>query len=568
MIEKILQDLLAQKKLSEAKLSELRETASRSGSRLEQLLLERGMLTEETLLQGYAQELGLVYQESLGKAEVPPLFTQKVSASFARNHNLVAIGRENGCFTVATASPLDIHSVDDLASLLGTSIELVVAPRGEIADLITRAYQREGEDIVDQMLDKETEEDYGALERELEVSDDLLDIANKAPVIKLVNMIIFQAIKMRSSDIHFQPFQNKMQVRYRIDGILYDMMTPPKKIQEAIVSRIKVMAKMDIAERRLPQDGGISLKAANRDIDLRVSSIPTVHGERIVLRIQDKSKGIYALEHIGMSEEDLALFRKLIDFSHGIILVTGPTGSGKTTTLYAALSRLNTQDLNIITIENPVEYQLPGISQIEVSTKKGMTFATGLRSIVRQDPDIIMVGEIRDLETAEIAIQAALTGHLVFSTLHTNDAPGAITRLVNLGVEPFLVASSVIAVEAQRLVRLICPHCKESYRPDPAVLAELGATADRIPPGGLYRGKGCAECMQSGYRERTSIHELLPIDDDIREQVIKRTSSAAIKREAVTQGKMRTLRMNGTLKMLQGLTTPEEVMSVTQRDAF
>ncbi len=568
MQQKLLAWLEREGRIDPKKGGEYLAGSHKQGVSLDRILLEKKALSETELLRFYAETLAIPFRETLQGAAVPPEFVKRVPAHFARNNHVVAVQHSNGAFQVATARPQHLYALDDLSHMLGAPVEPLAAPTAEVADLITRAYRHEGEEVVQETLKGIEEADFGAITKEIELSEDLLDIANKAPVIKLVNMLIFQAIKMRASDIHVQPYQDRLQVRYRVDGMLYDVMSPPKKLQEAIISRIKVMAKMDIAERRLPQDGGVAQKAANKDIDFRVSSIPTLFGERVVLRIQDKSKGIYDLEKIGLSPENYKKVAELIDFSHGIILVTGPTGSGKTTTLYASLSRINTKDLNIITIENPIEYHLPGISQIEVSTKKGMTFATGLRSIVRQDPDVIMVGEIRDYETADIAIQSALTGHLVFSTLHTNDAPGAITRLVDLGVEPFLVSSSVIAVVAQRLVRLICDKCKEPYAADPKTMADLGISPDAARAATFYRGRGCEECLSSGYRERTGIYELLPIDDDVREQIMRRESANRMKKDAAGRGILKTLRMDGAAKVLAGLTTVEEVMRVTQRDNF
>ncbi len=417
------------------------------------------------------------------------------------------------------------------------------------------------------MLDQFDEGELAGLTKEVEGSQDLLDIANKAPIIKLVNMILFQALKMRASDVHIQPYEDKLQIRYRIDGILYDMMAPPKKIQDAVLSRIKIMGKMDIAERRLPQDGGANVKLGDSDVDIRISSVPTIYGERIVMRLLDKGARLYDLGELGLEGSDAETFKRLVDASHGIVLVTGPTGSGKTTSLYAALKKINTIEYNVMTIEDPIEYHLPGISQIEVNSKKGLTFGAGLRSIVRQDPDIIFVGEIRDLETAAIAIQAALTGHLVFSTLHTNDAPGAITRLLDLGVEPYLVASSVIGVVAQRLVRMICKHCKAEYAPTEREVMGIGLAMKDVTGGVLWKGKGCPYCLNSGYQDRSAIFEIFTVDDLVRDQTMRRVGSTFIKSDAIKRG-MRTLRMDGARKVLAGKTTPEEVLRVTQMDTF
>ncbi len=383
-----------------------------------------------------------------------------------------------------------------------------------------------------------------------------------------MNTIMFEALKIRASDIHLQPFADRLQVRYRIDGILYDSKRIPKKVQDALISRVKVMGKMDIAERRLPQDGRTSVKIGDGEVDIRISSVPTSYGERIVFRLLDKSARLYELGEIGLTKSNEAKLLELIACSHGIILVTGPTGSGKTTTLYASLAELNSEEKMIITIEDPIEYNLDSISQIQVSNKKGLTFAAGLRSLLRQDPDVMMVGEIRDQETAGIAVQAANTGHLVFSTLHTNDSAGAVTRMIDLGVEPYLVSSSLIAVIAQRLVRVICPRCKEPHDPADSELKALGYTRDQLPHGHLFHGRGCDACLGRGLYDRTAIYEVLMINEVIRDQVISRTSASVIKQLAVESGHLQTLRMDGALKVLEGTTTMEEVFRVTQMDVF
>ncbi len=533
---------------------------------LDRVLSASGYLTEAQMLKAFGECLDLPVLDRLAECAVPKEFVDRVPVQFARHHNLIAIGEANGTVRVASCSPLETHPIDELSAMLDRIVEPVLASRAEITALINRAYQQKV-DVVDEMLEQFDEEELAGLAKEVEGSQDLLDIANKAPIIKLVNMILFQALKMRASDVHIQPYEEKLQVRYRIDGILYDMMAPPKKIQDAVLSRIKIMGRMDIAERRLPQDGGAGVKLGDGDVDIRISSVPTIYGERIVMRLLDKSARLYDLEELGLEGEDMDVFKRFVDASHGIVLVTGPTGSGKTTSLYAALKKINTIEYNVMTIEDPIEYHLPGISQIEVNTKKGLTFATGLRSIVRQDPDIIFVGEIRDIETATIAIQAALTGHLVFSTLHTNDAPGAITRLLDLGVEPYLVSSSVIGVIAQRLVRLICKQCKSEYDPSDRELAGVGLAMKDVPGGKLRRGKGCPYCLNSGYMDRTAIFEIFTVDDHVREQTMRRVGSTFIKQEAIKRG-MRTLRMDGTRKVLAGRTTPEEVLRVTQMDTI
>ena len=409
-------------------------------------------------------------------------------------------------------------------------------------------------------------ESLSVLAEEMAEPEDLLDASDEAPMIRLVNSVLFQAVQQRASDIHFEPFEREVAIRYRIDGVLYNVLSPPKRLQSSLLSRIKIMAGMNIAEKRLPQDGRIGLKMGGREIDIRVSDVPTAHGERLVLRLLDKSSLLLNLDDIGLSAEGLATIGQLIQLAHGIVLVTGPTGSGKTTTLYSGLNRINSSDKNIITIEDPIEYQLKGIGQIQVNPKINLTFASGLRSILRQDPDIIMVGEIRDTETAEIAIHASLTGHLVLSTLHTNDSAGAITRLLDMGIEPFLVSSSVVAIIAQRLVRLICPECRISYRPTPEELQKLGmkkAAPDLL----FYRGKGCAHCMNTGYRGRSGIYEILMLDDELRNMILTKMDSGRIKAKAVSKG-MITLREDGARRVAAGATTTEEVLRVTQEEVL
>jgi len=550
----------------EDKFEEWVELARTTGQTLDRILTAAGYLTEKQMLQIFGECLRLPVVEKLSEASVPPVFLEKISVHFARNHNLIGLEESNGTIRVASCSPLDTHPIDELSGLLDKVVEPVLAPRAEITALINRAYQQKS-DIVDEALQDLDEDELAGISKEIERSTDLLDIANKAPIIKLVNMVLFQALKMRASDVHIQPYEEKLQVRFRIDGILYDMMTPPKKIQEAIISRVKIMGKMDIAERRLPQDGRATVKLGDSEVDIRISSVPTNHGERIVMRLLDKGARLYELEELGLEAEDREIVKRLIDASHGIVLVTGPTGSGKTTTLYAALKRINATEYNIMTIEDPIEYHLPGISQIEVNYKKGLTFATGLRSLVRQDPDIIFVGEIRDEDTAGIAIQASLTGHLVFSTLHTNDSPGAVTRLIDIGVEPYLVASSVIGVVAQRLVRIICKHCKEEVAVNADELRQIGLRPEDCPSMRLWRGRGCPHCLNSGYLDRTAIYEIFTVTDHVRDQILVKAGVTQIKSDALKRG-MRTLRMDGARKVLKGLTTVEEVLRVTQMDTF
>jgi general secretion pathway protein E len=554
--------------LTAEQLEEALVTERETGWPLDKVLLTRGVLSEHDLLKATAASLGLPYRESISDARVPTRFVDKVPVQFARNYYLVGLGETNGTMQVATASPLDAYPMDDLASMLGCELDPVLAPRTEITSLINKAYKNK-QDIVQESLDQiDADTDIVSLAEGVEVGEDILDVANKPPIIKLVNMLFFQALKMRASDIHLQPYEDRLQVRYRVDGVLYDMEAVPKKVQDAVTSRIKVMGRLDIAERRLPQDGRATVRIGDAEVDVRISSVPTNHGERLVLRLLDKSARLYELEEIGLVDDNLRLVEQFIDFDHGIIFVSGPTGSGKTTTLYASLSRINSTQMNVMTIEDPIEYHLPGISQIQVNEKKGLTFSSGLRSLLRQDPDIMMVGEVRDVDTARIAIQAAQTGHLVFSTIHTNDAPTVITRLLDIGIEPYLLASSLIVAIAQRLVRVICPDCKESYDPshdDVLELKSLGVSPDRLPEGKLHRGRGCGNCFNSGYLDRTGLYEILPIDDAVKDQIVARASASAMKRSAIDRG-FSTLRMDGANKVIRGMTTVEEVMRVTQMD--
>ncbi|MBI4577456.1 MAG: Flp pilus assembly complex ATPase component TadA [Planctomycetes bacterium] len=567
MAHEIFRELLARRVIDEARFQECVQAAEEGGEPLDRVLRARGGVSEEALLELYRDRLGLELLPSLTGLSVPDAFVRRVPAQFARAHNLVAVGQENGTFRVASCDPLDLPAVDDLANMLDAEVETVLAPRTEITGLLNRSY-RVSADGVDEMLSGLEDDDILGVEKEIEGVEDVLDIANKAPVIKLVNMILFEALKGRASDIHFQPYEDKVQVRYRIDGILYDMKVIPKKVQEAVISRVKVMGKMDIAERRRPQGGRTTIRVGDGEVDLRISSVPTSSGERLVLRILDKTSKVYTLEEIGLSAQDMERLQDVIHLPNGIVFVTGPTGSGKTTTLYACITRINSHEKNVLTIEDPIEYHLPGVSQIQVNVKAGLTFAAGLRELLRQDPDVMMVGEVRDEETSRIAIQSALTGHLVFSTIHTNDAPAAMTRLVDIGVEPYLVASSVVCVVAQRLVRLICNECKDEYEPTENELTEVGLTPDRIPEGSHFCiGMGCKTCFDTGYLGRTAIYEILQMDETIRALVTEKAGASRIKHAAVSAG-MRTLRMDGARKVLEGRTTIEEVLRVTQMDTF
>ncbi|HEU5320009.1 MAG TPA: type II secretion system ATPase GspE, partial [Methylomirabilota bacterium] len=515
--------------------------------------------TPEDILRAVARQQNLPF---LTRAELPaPLPVLKnLSPKYLRQYTVCPVSIEGALLTVASADPLNPIIVDDLRQSTGLSIRLVVSTPEAIVDAIDRTYDGSAtplQRIVEGM------EDDGGGEGDEDVSH-LRDMAFEAPVVRLVNLLIESAIGAEASDIHIEPFEDTLRIRYRVDGILYDQEAPPRRLQAAVTSRIKIMAEMNIAERRLPQDGRIRVTLHGQRVDIRVSTMPTVHGESIVMRLLHRSSVFLPLDKLGFPAATLARFESLIKRPHGIILVTGPTGSGKTTTLYAALDKINSPERKIITVEDPVEYQLKGVNQIPVKPKIGLTFATGLRHIVRQDPDVILVGEIRDLETAEIAIQAALTGHLVFSTLHTNDAPGAITRLQDMGVEPYLVASVLEGVLAQRLVRRVCPACRVPDTPSPADLDALGVEA----PAGvrLFRGRGCDECRSTGYRGRSGIYELFPITEDARSLILRRAPSRDIRRHAVETG-MVTLRADGWRRACEGMTTVEEILRVTQEDA-
>ena len=547
-------------------LRKLRDQAATSGQSFDRVLIGRG-LKEDAVLRAFAQDLDLEFVPKFEGVQVPRAFVDHVPLSFARAHDMVAIAKEGEGLVVATAHPLDLHPQDDLLAMLPCQVRFVLSPRPEITELVNRAFRHRA-DGVDEALGDLEDTDIAGLAASIDQGEDLLDVANKAPIIKLVNSLLFQALKLRASDVHFQPYQDRMQVRFRIDGILYNMETIPKNAQDAVTSRIKVMGKMDIAERRLPQDGRATIRIGDGEVDVRISVVPTSEGERCVLRLLDKTARVYDLAQIGLDAHHRSVLEHYLSFPHGIILVTGPTGSGKTTTLYASLTKVSTGDKNILTIEDPVEYQLDGISQVQVNVKKGLTFAAGLRSFLRQDPDVMMVGEIRDLETAEIAIRAAITGHLVFSTVHTNDAPSTVTRLIDLGLEPYLVSSSLVLVIAQRLVRTLCPSCREWRTPDAeqiGALKAVGVERAMLKDGQMAVSPGCEECFHSGYQGRTAIYEMLPMTDTMRELVMRSASATELKRASIAAG-MRTLRQDGAMKVVEGVTSPEEVMRVTQLD--
>jgi general secretion pathway protein E len=513
-----------------------------------------------------AAVLGDSFVEDLAGRSVSHEFLTAVPIAFARRHAVIGLASANGSMPVAVSDLGQWPQLQALGKLLGKHIEPVFAPREEILRTVNAAYQQQAgqaQRVIEQM-------DAGDVMDELERAthnEDLLDVASRAPVIKLVNLTLLEAVKRRASDVHVQPYEDRLVIRFRVDGVLDDAFEPPRALQAEIISRIKVMGGMNIAERRLAQDGRATVEVGDRIVDLRISTLPTSFGERAVIRLLDKSIRLYELSELGMPAGVLEGFRKLIAMDHGIILVTGPTGSGKSTTLYAALQELNSKELNILTLEDPIEYRLDGISQTQVSERKGMTFAGGLRHVLRQDPDIIMVGEIRDSDTARMAIQSALTGHLVFSTLHTNDAAGAVARILDLGAEPYLVASSLLGVLAQRLVRRVCPACRQEMEPTEADLRRWDVPASRLAGQRTWRGVGCPACGGTGFRERLGIFELLTVSEPVREMILQRQKASTIKAQAVTDG-MATLRMAGIDKALTGVTTMDEVGRVTGRDEF
>lgn len=551
--------------LSDSKLEEALAYQQEKGGLLGEVLLHLRVLREEQLLEALAQQFEMCWMPHLDTTHVDHELIKKVPIAFCRRYRVLPLRYEEGAILTASTDPLETVALDDLRLLLGKPIKPVLTTSIVLLACLNRAY----DEIANPAGAEQVMEDIAAnrsldqLAHELDEPQDLLDATDEAPIIRLVNSVLFQAVRQRASDIHFESFERGLVVRYRIDGVLYPVLTPPKHLQASIIARLKIMAGLNIAEKRLPQDGRFGIRTAGKDVDLRVSVLPTSHGERVVLRLLEKENRLLNLSEMGFSKERLAVIHQLIQLAHGIILVTGPTGSGKTTTLYAALSHINAPDKNIITVEDPVEYQLLGIGQMQVNPKINLSFAAGLRSILRQDPDVIMIGEIRDRETAEIAIHASLTGHLVFSTLHTNDAASAATRLIDMGIEPFLVASSVVAVLAQRLLRRICSDCKRPYRPSKEELSRLDLAAGSDVT--LYRGAGCAACSQTGYRGRTGIFELMVLDEEIRRLVGIKADSTAIKQAAIAKG-MVTLKQEGAERVIQGHTTLEEVMRITQQE--
>lgn len=532
----------------------------RHGGYIGENLIKRGFIKEEDFYPVLSEQLGIDFIRP-NEIIVSPDVINAVPANYASHYKFIPIRLEGTVLTIGVTDPLDIQTMDDIKLVLGRDIRPVLATKTDILESIKKYYGI-GAETIERIISKTEKEETSAIQ--LDKTQKIDEMAEDASIIKFVNQILLEAYRDNATDIHIEPYEDELKVRYRIDGILYDATIPPtiKHFQSAIVSRIKIMSSMNIAERRLPQDGRIKVKVGGDELDLRVSVLPTPHGESVDIRLLSTAM-LYSLESLGLFDEDLRLIEEMIQRPHGIIFVTGPTGSGKTTTLYACLNKINSKEKKILTIEDPIEYQLKGITQIQVQPKIGLTFATGLRSMLRHDPDIMMVGEVRDYETAEIAIRVSLTGHLVFSTLHTNDAAGGITRLLDMGVEPYLGSSSIECFVAQRLVRLTCDRCRVEKRSYEGLAKEFGVDPDEAKGIQLYEGKGCEECKFTGYKGRTAIYEILVMNEVIRSMILKRASADQIRKKAISMG-MRTLRDNGWTKIKMGLTTPSEVLRVTE----
>jgi type II secretion system protein E len=561
MVKKSIEDILvASGVINTQQLSECEKEKEKSGLAVAECLIEKKFITREQLAKAYADYASFEYLDQISEKMIDLELLGKIPLQFLRDNAVIPI-KKDGKIVIVTANPMNFQPLDELALLLGGEVSYAVAPASIISESINRYYPLEGGKQMMEELEEEEQKLEGPVELEGIEEKDILTMATEAPIIKLVNQILFQAVKQDASDIHIEPFEKEVRVRFRIDGVLHNIMTLPKRILGAIVSRIKIMANMDIAEKRIPQDGRINIKVADKAFDIRVSILPVSFGERIVMRLLDKTRTFRELDKMGFSEHDLKLVKLAIEEPNGVVFVTGPTGSGKTTTLYSILSVLNKPNTNIVTVEDPVEYQLPGIGQVQVREKVGLTFASALRSILRQDPDIVMIGEIRDQETAQIAIQAALTGHIVLSTLHTNDAPASITRLIDMGIEPFLIASSIILIIAQRLVRILCPKCKEKYTPSQELIKRLGITPQEAKNITFYQAKGCDECGNTGYKGRMPIFEVMQMTDAIAKLTMERADTSQLKKQAIADG-MTLLVQDGVRRIKEGLTTIEEVLSV------
>ncbi len=566
--EKLGKLLLSARLINEEQLQKAMLTQKREGGRLGSILVKFGFLEENKLLAFLSQQYGLPSVD-LSKLQIDPTVTKLIPAELVQKHRVIPIKRTGSTLSVAMVDPTDVFALDDIKFMTSYDVAPVLASEGAIIAAINQHYDSahqlqtvlkdmEGKDDLELTVTGEEDEDQVNV-------NELKEAVEEAPVVKLANLILAEAIKKGVSDIHIEAYEKKFRVRYRLDGSLYEIMSPPMKLRAALTSRIKIMADMDIAERRLPQDGRIKLKLKDREVDMRVSCLPCLFGEKIVLRILDKSNLTLDLAKLGFEPKAMQDFMTAVSSPYGMVLVTGPTGSGKTTTLYSALSYINTEDINIMTAEDPVEYNLLGINQVQMKDEIGLNFAAALRSFLRQDPDVVMVGEIRDYETAEIAVKAALTGHLVLSTLHTNDAPSTVNRLLNMGVEPFLVSSSVVLILAQRLIRKICSSCKEEEKIAPHTLIDVGFTQEEVSSLHCFKGKGCNNCSNTGYRGRAAIYEVMPIGDELKELILQGASADEIKKKTVSLG-TKTLRMSGLQKVREGMTTVDEVVNTTFKD--
>ncbi|MBI5026491.1 MAG: type IV-A pilus assembly ATPase PilB [Nitrospirae bacterium] len=569
MAGKLGQVLIANKLISEEQLRKALDLQRKEGGRLGSILVKLGFLDEGKLVTFLSKQYG-VPAIDLSEYKIDPSVTKFIPIEVVQKYQMMPVTRVGATLTIAMVDPSNVFAIDDIKFMTGYNVEPVVATETAIREAIAHHYGKSDalQTVMDSLKKQEGGDMLDFVKDEEEESVDIVELkqaVEEAPVVKLVNLILSEAINRGASDVHIEPYEKVFRVRYRVDGVLYDVMQPPLKLRPALCSRIKIMSQLDIAERRLPQDGRIKLRIKDREVDLRVSTLPTLFGEKVVMRILDKSSLVLDLTKLGFEVKALQEFNEAINVPYGMILVTGPTGSGKTTTLYSALSTINKIGVNIITAEDPVEYNLMGINQVQMKEEIGLTFAASLRSFLRQDPDIIMVGEIRDFETAEIGVKAALTGHLVLSTLHTNDAPSTISRLLNMGIEPFLVSASVVLIVAQRLSRKICQKCKEEEKVPASALVKIGFTEEEAKTVKCFRGKGCPACGGTGYKGRIALYEVMPVKDEIKELILEGAAASEIKKSAVRLG-MKTLRMSGLTKVSEGVTSIEEVLRVTFGD--
>ncbi|MEW5693420.1 MAG: ATPase, T2SS/T4P/T4SS family [Candidatus Hydrogenedentota bacterium] len=550
--------LLSHNVITEEQLENALKHQKEKNIKLGEALIELGYTDEDTILSALSVQLDIPY-ESLDEYAIDPEVVHSIPDKVARRYHVVPVSRTNNILTLAMTDPLNVQAIDDIQLMLNVYVQPIISKKSEIQKLIDEYYV--SEDTVENIIEGLTEKDIEIIKDEADLTSSTAATDSEAPAIKLVNLIILEAIKNRASDVHLEPFEDHFYIRQRLDGVLHLLPEPPRHLWPGLISRIKVMADLNIAETRLPQDGRIKLKLSGREIDLRVSCLPTVFGESVVLRVLDRGTVMLKLDQLGFQEDDLKKTRQELEQPNGIIIVTGPTGCGKTTTLYAGITEINRPEDKLITVEDPVEYEIPGLVQVQVNERVGLTFASALRSILRQDPDIVMIGEVRDVETAEIAVQASLTGHLVLATLHTNEAASAITRLVDMGIEPFLLTSTVRAIIGERLIRVNCEMCKEPYEPSPELFKELGVKEEEYSDITFYKGRGCEECANTGFKGRIGIFEFLPMVDPIRELVLSKEAAAVIHQEGIRQG-MRPMFLDGWLKAKAGITTLEEVIRV------